>query len=956
MRRLNSLAAVVLVTLFVAADLGWAQGGAGATGTITGKVYDESGAVLPGVAVTATSPAQMGTRTDVTDGEGIYRFPGVPAGTYMLKFQLAGFRTVTRDHIVVTIGFTAAVDEKLGVQALEETVTVSGESPVIDTAETRVQTAFTADMLASIPNARDMWSLLAATPSVTVARVDVGGSTAGTQTQYFSYGYTGQNRPLIEGINTTEGTSAAGFYLDYGSFEEVFIGAAGNSAEMPVPGVLTQFVGKSGGNKFAVNLYYDFETEDLQATNLTPEQVKPSPTLANAFPDEKANRLSSYYNLNIGVGGPVVVDKLWFFGAYFRQRNEVAQPASGVILDGTPFPTLLFNYTGKVTYSLTAHNKIIGYIQHGTKQQPFRTDAVIGNPRHLTKDSTLNQNSPSWVFKGEYNRTVGSTGFLEVRAGQFGYNFGLLNNIDAPRYEDEVTLDVTGGGRDWELIRRRNQVTGAYSWFKDNIAGGNHNFKFGGEWLDETGKTIWNQGYHQEVVHFLNNGVPAAVRLYSTPSAAQNGLQTISAFVTDTWTLQRLTTTVGARYDRYRVYLPEQEHAAGRFFPTAVTFAAVDDVISFNHLVPRIGAVYDLTGDGKTVVKGNFGRFYFNPGVNLADSINPNTADQFSRWSWDDRNNNRLYDPGEEVTLTQRFGGVANAAVDPDLKNSYADEFSTWFERELIPNLGARVGFVWKKDSDGYQQFNTNRPFDQYNIPITVPDPGPNNVPGFGTIQAFNLNPALLTVPSSNVTMNFNGYEGTYKTIEFGANKRWSNRWSLVASFSYVWTDEFQRTYAGNSFASTSANASLAAYSATAGTFGNNPNDNVHHEFTTWNVKVHGTVEPAWGLRFTPIVKHGSGVPYGRILLANLNYGNNQPILVEPIGTRRQEDITLMDMRVEKQIRLFEQARIGLFFDLFNIFNANPALNINWTTGPRFEFPTTVLPPRIAKFGIKFDF
>jgi hypothetical protein len=667
MSRVNILSAQTILVLLATAAAAWAQGGAGSTGTITGNVRDSSGAVLPGVTVTAASPAMMGVRTETTDAEGTYRFPGVPAGEYTLRFELAGFQTVTRQNIVITIGFTGAVDATMNVQALEETVTVTGQSPVIDTAATRVQTNFTQDMLASLPNARDMWSLLAATPSVTLNRVDVGGSTAGTQTTYFAYGYNGQNRPLIEGINTTEGTSAAGFYLDYGSFEEVFIGAAANSAEMPNPGVLTQFVGKSGGNRFSTNVYYDFETEDIQGKNLESDQIG-----VGKLRDENANRLSSYYNLNVGVGGPAIRDRLWFFGAYYRQRNEVAQPASGVILDGTPFPTLLFNYTGKVTYSLTQNNKFVGYVQHGTKQQPFRTDAVIGNPRHLTRDSTLNQNSPSWVFKGEYNRTVGSTGFFEIRAGQFGYDFGLVNNVDAPRYEDQVTLDVTGGGRDWLLKRRRNQVTAAYSWFKDDLAGGNHNFKFGGEWMDETGETIWNQGYHQEVVHLLSNGVPQQVRLYATPSDAENGLRTTSAFMTDTWTIDRLTLTVGARLDRYRVYLPEQSHPAGRFFPTAQTFDAVDEVITFNHIVPRLGAVYDLMDDGKTVLKANFGRFYFNPGVNLADSVNPNTADQYSVYAWTDRNGNRLYDPGEEGALTQRFGGVANASVDPDLKNSYA--------------------------------------------------------------------------------------------------------------------------------------------------------------------------------------------------------------------------------------------------------------------------------------------
>lgn len=939
-----------LVCLAAAAPA-WAQGGAGSTGTITGRVVDDSGGVLPGVTVTVSSPAMMGVRTGVTDGEGVYRFPGVPAGAYAVKFELAGLQTITRENIVITIGFTAQVDVRMAVQALEETVTVMGDSPVVDAASTRVQTAYTQDQLNSLPNARDMWSLLATTPSVTLNRVDVGGATAGTQPTYYSYGYAGQNWPLVEGINTTEGTSAAGFYLDYGSFEEVFIGPVGNTAEMPVPGVLTQFVGKSGGNRFSVGVYFDYENDKLQGTNLTPEQVKPSPTQSNAFRNEKANRLYRYRNLNAGVGGPIVKDRLWFHFAYSNQRNETLQPAGGVILDGTPFPTELENETIKTTYSLSTSQKLIGYLQYGTKKQPYRTDSVVGNPRHLTKDSTLNQSSPSWVYKGEYNRTMGNTGFLEVRAGQFGYDWGMATNTNEPRREDLATLEVTGGGRDWLLNRRRNQFTTAYSFFKDRFLGGNHNLKAGYQWMDETGRTRWNSGYADQVVQLFSNGVAAAVRLYATPSDSQNGLRTNSFFLTDTWAINRLTFNLGMRYDRYRVYLPAQEHPAGRFFPTALTFAAVDSVVTFNNVVPRVGLIFDVTGDSKTLVKANFGRFYFNPGVNLADSVNPNTADQFSQYAWTDRNGDRLYQPGEEGALTQRFGGVANAAVDPDLKNSRTNEFSAWLEREIIPNLGTRVGFVWKKDYDGYQQMNRNRPIGAYNVPVTVADIGPDGVAGTSddsTISAFNLNPAALALPSSNVTANIDDYQGTYKTIELGANKRWSHRWSMVASFSYTWTEEYARTYYGNAFASAVANSSLF------GAFPNNPNDRSHNEYTNWNLKLHGTYEGPWAVRFTPVFKYQSGAPYGRYVNAALNYGT-QPILVEPIGTRRQENLSVVDLRVERFFRFARQARVGLFLDVFNMTNANPAVNINWATGPRFQFPTTVLPPRIAKLGVKFD-
>ncbi len=290
-----------------------------------------------------------------------------------------------------------------------------------------------------------MWSLLASTPSVVLNRVDVGGATMGTQTTYFAYGYSGQNRPLIEGINTTEGTAAAGFYLDYGSFEEVFIGAAGNSAEMPNPGVLTQFVGKSGGNRLSVNLYYDIEREGAQSKNLDPEQVIPNTAIR-----EDGNRLSSYDNVNIGVGGPLMRDKVWGYYAYLNQRNSVAAPPTGSFLDGTPFDTKLFNHTGKGTYQLNQNHRFIGYLQHGTKQQPTRTDTNTGQaPIHITADSTTLQDSPSWVYKGEWNGTIGQNMFAEFRAGQFGYNFGLVSNTTDTRYESLTT---------YELHRRRTRL------------------------------------------------------------------------------------------------------------------------------------------------------------------------------------------------------------------------------------------------------------------------------------------------------------------------------------------------------------------------------------------------------------------------------------------------------------------------------------------------------------------
>jgi len=194
-------------------------GGASSTGTIQGRVTDAQGAVLPGVTVTASSPSALGLQTAVSSEAGNYRFPAVPPGVFSLTFELGGFNTVKRDGIQVSLGFTANVNVELALATLQETVTVSGASPIIDTSTTRIQQNFRLDQLQSIPNGRDMWALLAVTPSVQMGRIDVGGNRAGTQTAYVAYGQQGQVRVLIEGINTTEGTGGAGFYFDFASLD-----------------------------------------------------------------------------------------------------------------------------------------------------------------------------------------------------------------------------------------------------------------------------------------------------------------------------------------------------------------------------------------------------------------------------------------------------------------------------------------------------------------------------------------------------------------------------------------------------------------------------------------------------------------------------------------------------------------------------------------------------------------
>ena len=326
---------------------------------------------------------------------------------------------------------------QLNVATLQETVTVSGESPVIDTSATRMQTNYDQQALASIPNARDMWSLLATTPSVTLNRVDVGGSTMGTQTTYFAYGYSGQNRPLIEGHQHDRGHVGRGL-LSRLRLVRRGVHRRGGQLGRDAEPRRADAVRRQERRQHARRSASTTTTRTATSRAATSRRIRRSRSDAGRTADgrtirEDGNRLASYKNLNLGVGGPIVRDRVWGHFAYLNQHNSVAAPPVGRIQDGTPFDTKLFNYTGKGTYQMNQNNKFIGYLQHGTKQQPNRTDSsnrLGGAPIHITADSTVLQDSPSWVYKGEWNGTIGQNMFAEFRAGQFGYNFGLDSNTD----------------------------------------------------------------------------------------------------------------------------------------------------------------------------------------------------------------------------------------------------------------------------------------------------------------------------------------------------------------------------------------------------------------------------------------------------------------------------------------------------------------------------------------------
>jgi hypothetical protein len=466
---LGALTACALGVLWPGAA--FAQGGgASTTGTIQGRVSDSSGAVLPGVTITATSPALIGVQTQVTNENGSYRFPAVPPGTYTLTFELQGFTSVKREGIDIGLGFTANVNAELAVATLQETVTVTGETPIIDTSATSVQQNFKIEQLNNIPNGRDMWALLAATPGVVMGRIDVGGNRAGTQTGYTAYGLNGQVRVSVEGINTTEGTGGAVFYFDYGSFEEVFLGVAGQGAEAATPGVQSQFLGKSGGNRIAGEVYVDGYNNSFQGSNLSDEMIN----VYNLRPG--SNEVLRYYDVNINAGGPVKKDKAWWHFSWRKQFNSVEQPLFNF---DSEFDTWNTNPSAKGTYQINQNHKLVGYYQWNMKIQPTRLPQ--GTYTYDSIGPTTRQESPSWVWKGEWNGTLSNKLYVEARYGDFGYyDVRRANSDEDYSWRDSGRLVLLGASAESQNDRDRKQLTGAATYFLDTKKG-SHTFRMGGE-------------------------------------------------------------------------------------------------------------------------------------------------------------------------------------------------------------------------------------------------------------------------------------------------------------------------------------------------------------------------------------------------------------------------------------------------------------------------------------------
>ena len=939
-------------------------GGASATGSIIARVSDPDGLPIAGATVIAVGGLPPRDVREVTQASGVARLPGLALGEYVVTIEFPGMTPIRHERVQVSIGFTATIDAAMQLAATAETVVVSSEaSPLMDRVSTRVDHSFRLDQLQSLPTARDEWSLLSLTPGVMMQQADVGGSRAGRVTPSTAYGFGAQDsqtRVLVEGINITEGTSRSGVYLDFGAHEEAFIGTAAHGAEMPTVGVLTQFVGRSGGDRFGGEVYGDFESHATQASNLPSAWL--APAAFNGSPlRPNSNRVKFHHDLNANAGGALRRRSLWAFAS--ARHFERAFEQSAFAFDDTQ-QIRIWNISGKGTYQMTPAHRLITYYQWQQKVDPRVPWSTAFS--FTTPADTARQDTGSWVWKGEWNHTLAGKAFTELRYGEYGYYFPLLGSSDAPFRSDAPRRLSEGGDARVQQDRGRWQLTAATSWTHNRV--GLHWLRAGAE-IDRD--TFW-RGVERiragNIQHQFNNGVSQQVTFgFPTVDGAIGGksarhhllsvaaLDRASAFVTDEWTVaQRWTVSAGLRFDRYRAWAPEQRQLASERGPIAIPALSFQETtfLTWSGIVPRLGVAWDAAGEGRIVVKAFYGLFGHNPGPDLPARANPNQSTKTVTFQWSDRNGNRLYDVGEEGSMLASALSTA-IGIDPGLRQPHTHEWTVFVENAATSTIALRAGMVRRTSRDLWQVYRPGRPPSAYSSPFQFADFGADGQAGTtdDVLRQFLGVPLAESerFPLTQVVQNVPAL-ARYTSVELGVERRAVGRWSFAASAVLTRTHEHAHwTLSGNRV--TGELDSFPAY------FPNSPNDTSLHRYSTWSAKATGSYDAPWRIGLIPVIRHQSGQPYGRTLSVSASAASGAvyqgTVLVEPLGARRMDNITLIDVRGTRGFAI-GAARVEMIVDVFNVLNAHPVHGLDFRTGLNFERPLAVVSPRTARLAARF--
>ena len=948
-------------------------------GSILVRAVDDQGAVVPGVTVTITSSVLVaGTMTGVTDAGGVFRFPSLVPGTYGVKMELTGFQTISRENIVVLVGQTTPLDFQMKVASLAENITVTGASPTVDTTTANQNVHLSEMLIQGTPGGRDIWALVESkVPSLVISRPDVGGTSGGLQGTFSARGTaSAQNTSFLNGINVGDPAAigAAGFYYDIDAFDDIQVSTGAHDITVPTSGVFLNMITKTGGNRWNGVTTFTYLNDSLQARNDHDSNLQRYGFRADG------NTSDFVSDINVSAGGPLVQNKLRFFGSFrdWRVHQNVPVQNAQVVLDQTNITDGLGNFT----WQANQNNRFTGFYSRQRYSKPNR---LLNNASITVIDSTSDEEDMFDLAQGLWNSVLGKNFFIDARIG--------LNKILFPTYQNggnqqSTTDNATGivyGNFPTDTVRHRdrNQYNATGQYYLDHALGGRHEFKFGFDYTHAVTRNENTRVDNVTTTYTSASGsfVPVNVTMFATPQNDASALNVLALFAQDSYSVRRLTLIGGVRFEQLEGYLPAQSSPPspfasaniGGFASQARSYDEIRDVVKWNTAGPRVSAIFDVTGDGRTAAKASAGRYYYilSTGGGGVTQVNKNGS-YSETYSWNDANADHRFQVGEQfgtpVVSAVLVNGQILTSIDPNFSRPYTDEYTFSVDRELMANFKLSANFSYRREKNTQASMNPDNPYDR--TLTSAVDPGLDGFVGTAddlTYGFYQRNSAA----NRTIITNDPAVVQSYKGLEVTLSKRFADRWQMLAGYTIGKNRiddisvDVSPNFLINANGPIAVDASVAGSSRCSGCGASNADKPNQFKLT--------------GMYLTPwkdVIISGNfsatqGPPYTRQISRAVGFATNQIINLEPLGNTRIDTLTRIDVRVGKQFKLPNSRTLEASIDFDNLTNANTAWGIRSRTEAtsfldpstnqratltQFLSPSQILPPRTVVLRAQFRF
>ena len=915
---------------------------AAAQSAIAGTVQDSSGAVLPGVTVEVTSPALIErVRTATTDVQGRYQITDLRPGTYTVAFTLAGFNTIRREGIQLPANFTAQVDARLQVGAVEETVVVTGASPLVDVRNALVQNVMDRETLDVLPTGRTYQAVAQTAPSVQLNRPDVGGTEAFFSTNLTVHGSLTRDQSIhLDGMDTSDGEADGrfqGIYRDDGDNEAVVYTTSALPAEVSKGGVRINMIGREGGNDFGGSFFVAEAPGGLQSNNFTQDLQQRGLSTPN--------EIRRTFDYNLTGGGPIKRDRMWFFSSFrFWGLRRFAAGAFNADGSRATDDTDHISTSLRLTTQLSERNKLMLF----HVRMPRRTLYHRGVGPTVSPEASQRHTTPI-VYSAQAKWTSPITNKLLAEAG-FSTTYArpkiwpqpeVVANPNLVRHTDLVlgtntvahpTQSDLYQGK-WNYVGSLAYVTGA------------HAFKAGLQWsVARDGLTT---EVNQDLVQEYRNGVPTSVTVYAVPVNRLNYVTDLGIFVQDSWRISRTTLSYGLRFEHLNGSVDARDLPAGRFVP-ARQFQEIRDIPNWKTWAPRIGVVHDLFGTGRTAIKGSISRYMLGESVAYTREFNPQ-ASATDRRTWNDLNGD---DVAQDIEIgppnVSEFGTRQTVREGDDVKRPYQTEYNTSIQHQLLPRLSMTAGWFFREYRRLFADDNVLLTANDY-IPVNIVSPLDGEI-----ITIFNLDPAkrgALDLVRTNSDQNFRKYNGFDLTFDarlgrgavlFGGltiGKAWENNCEVDDPNQLRFCDESPYIPYQSVF-KFSGSYPLAYGINVSGTFQSYPGNPI-------NAQAAGeVVAPERGLAVNYTVT--------RAVVPTLTQPQIVVRLNEP-GSKYLERYNQFDLRLGKRFELGSFTVDGNL-DIFNVLNGNTVLRETEIFGPNLGRPLEIPQGRMFRFVAQMRF